>query len=581
MSSCTTNNFLFHLFLLFTSTPLLLATNPPDKQYLATSPPHSFHSSNLYSNSKQHIGPSVVEELSVDPSLWEWNGPPQRSPAWAVILYAPWCGHCQHFVKTWEEYATNAIGAECNAGNGGQFQMRVGAVNCVAHENICNTYQVKTYPTVILFWHEQGSTKTKPSILRHAELKKRGPTEIVAETMQLLKCQTYRRPTETGATMATTDGHNQRDQKNNLRGEGTLHSSKEGDTTRSSAAQGGAIDAFVLSNRIEDAMRAVKFGLLQIGASRTSLTESEHEAVLQWTNAVLLTSRTVFPASFTNNLDLLLLLLQEKTTTLSSHAFHQALITSKILKEEETMVVLSTTGWKSCRDASITSSVAPHANVRATHRRGFTCGLWTLFHLMVSNIPTHAHIGQHPHPQDTLAPSPTTKTVLGIVQFIDSFFQCKECRDHFMKEYGTRAYLDQYQATESNKGAVEWLWRAHNGVNARLRTLEPLDSKWMLPFPQCHQCPLCCEGVGTGSTPTDEGTTVLFIRNLYCVDRSQHDFTCVPNSQGDWSTVSFESNNNGMKFYQTTVGFWIYTILMVVCLFGCSKYARKNYYKKN
>jgi hypothetical protein len=85
-------NFLYvHIFLLVLINILkqaaeVQATQPNlnrnQKMFSANSPPHSFHSSNLYNNKDTDV--NIVEELSIDPSFWNWKV--TESPAWAIVL---------------------------------------------------------------------------------------------------------------------------------------------------------------------------------------------------------------------------------------------------------------------------------------------------------------------------------------------------------------------------------------------------------------------------------------------------------------------------------------------------------------
>lgn len=57
-----------------------------------------------------------------------------------VEFFAPWCGHCKQLAPTWEKAATGLKGV-----------VPFGKVDCTAHQSLCETYQVKGYPTIKLF----------------------------------------------------------------------------------------------------------------------------------------------------------------------------------------------------------------------------------------------------------------------------------------------------------------------------------------------------------------------------------------------------------------------------------------------
>ena len=55
-----------------------------------------------------------------------------------VKFYAPWCGHCRHFKKTWE-----GVGASFSS-----TPVTVGAVSCDVYNEVCSKQGVHGYPTV-------------------------------------------------------------------------------------------------------------------------------------------------------------------------------------------------------------------------------------------------------------------------------------------------------------------------------------------------------------------------------------------------------------------------------------------------
>jgi hypothetical protein len=346
--------------------------------------------------------------------------------------------------------------------------------------------------------------------------------EMLVRTKMQLGCQTFRtlssstmrspsmtdeRAVETGVdTLSVTTARAQ-----HLRTGGSAASARD-DSMIASAVF--ARESATLLGRLEDALHAMKFSLLQLYSGRqTTLNKKDLIAAKDWFRALLAVSERIFAAlhdSITSSLQELLYNLSEKDT---KSTFRQLLTTTGLLEKNEDLISLSAKGWKTCRDAS--------GGGGGSHKRGFTCGLWTLFHLMASNVDT-ATKGKD--------------VVRGVVQFIGNFFQCKECRTHFMAEYGEREYQrieDSSDQSFEADDAARWLWRAHNGVNRRLRLSEPADSPWMMSYPSCDDCGIdCCSKRSDGfsgksdDTTYNEAVALEYIQDIYCVDVNQPGFVC-------------------------------------------------------
>ncbi|XP_041987644.1 sulfhydryl oxidase 1-like [Aricia agestis] len=107
--------------------------------------------------------------------------------------------------------------------------------------------------------------------------------------------------------------------------------------------------------------------------------------------------------------------------------------------------------------------------------RGYTCGLWTLFHTLTVNSYQK---------EENLGPK-VLKTMLG---YVKHFFGCTECSEHFQAMAEKNRLLD----VQGNDKAILWLWIAHNEVNLRLAgdvTEDPQHPK--IQFPSAKNCPEC------------------------------------------------------------------------------------------
>ncbi|KAG2499079.1 hypothetical protein HYH03_003262 [Edaphochlamys debaryana] len=81
-------------------------------------------------------GDSNVQQLGKD------HFPPGSGDnwVWLVEFYAPWCGHCKALAPKWAAAAKSLHGV-----------VRVGAVNCDAHKELCGQQGVRGYPTIKAF----------------------------------------------------------------------------------------------------------------------------------------------------------------------------------------------------------------------------------------------------------------------------------------------------------------------------------------------------------------------------------------------------------------------------------------------
>lgn len=70
---------------------------------------------------------------------------------WLVEFYAPWCGHCKNLKPAYIEAASELKG-----------RVKLGAVDCTAHQSVCSEYGVQGYPTIKFF----GEDKTSPEDYR-------------------------------------------------------------------------------------------------------------------------------------------------------------------------------------------------------------------------------------------------------------------------------------------------------------------------------------------------------------------------------------------------------------------------------
>ncbi|KAH8383798.1 hypothetical protein KR009_010592 [Drosophila setifemur] len=144
--------------------------------------------------------------------------------------------------------------------------------------------------------------------------------------------------------------------------------------------------------------------------------------------------------------------------------------------------------------------------------RGFTCSLWTLFHMWT----VEAAKASSPE----LPPGTVLSAIHGFVKY---FFGCSDCSNHF-QEMAKRRRMD---LVKTHNEEILWLWGAHNEVNERLiddATEDPQFPK--IQFPSQENCPTCKNN--HSEWQADE--VVKYLRNLY--DKENISFYGLPTSQG-------------------------------------------------
>ncbi|XP_045784639.1 sulfhydryl oxidase 1 isoform X2 [Maniola jurtina] len=117
--------------------------------------------------------------------------------------------------------------------------------------------------------------------------------------------------------------------------------------------------------------------------------------------------------------------------------------------------------------------------------RGYSCGLWTLFHTLTVNA------AQKPG-------NDGPRVLRAMHGYVKHFFGCTECSEHFQAMAARNRIFD----VKDNDKAVLWLWISHNEVNLRLAgdvTEDPEHPK--LQFPSVTQCRECRQDRGAWNLP--------------------------------------------------------------------------------
>ncbi|XP_028177612.1 sulfhydryl oxidase 1-like isoform X2 [Ostrinia nubilalis] len=117
--------------------------------------------------------------------------------------------------------------------------------------------------------------------------------------------------------------------------------------------------------------------------------------------------------------------------------------------------------------------------------RGYTCGLWTLFHTLTVNA--------------ALKPGNEGPRVLRVMHgYVKHFFGCTTCSEHFQAMAARNRLFD----VKENDKAVLWLWISHNEVNLRLAGDVTEDPEYpKIQFPSVTRCPECRLARGAWNLP--------------------------------------------------------------------------------
>lgn len=186
--------------------------------------------------------------------------------------------------------------------------------------------------------------------------------------------------------------------------------------------------------------------------------------------------------------------------------------------------------------------------------RGYTCGLWTLFHTLTVNAANKPGI-QGP------------KVLKAIHGYVKHFFGCTECSQHFLNMAAKNRLFD----VKENDKAVLWLWISHNEVNLRLAgdiTEDPKHPK--IQFPNASKCPECRLARGAWNLPA----VYEYLQKMYGSDNIQERRKL---AQAGVAASPFSNLDIGMLSLLYILSF--ITLILVIKIFITKRFYRKRRYK--
>jgi len=347
---------------------------------------------------------------------------------WIVKFYNHWCGHCQRFAATWKLVAESLQ----------QYSpyIKVGAINC-ATQNSCSSYQITSVPQIIIFNPRNTFSQQRKLI------SDQGPNFYSGEALKEL----YQYYTE-----ATISNRNSIDV--------VTSSSTTIDFITTERPQIANRPDMVHQNDIE---KAIQYAISQEIALKPMLGKLELRSFYQFLETLVR-----FTPNLTDNLKHFLISLREWPQLMGFTSISSSQLKEKVeeLKDFYQPFVDTEKEYQYCKGSS-------------SNFRGYPCSLWTLFHALTVNAAKK---------EDTqLQYKIQSPVAVGILEYVKTFFSCKDCANHFVSAVNKLGY---FPVTDND--AVTWLWTLHNMANSRLSgdiTEDPQYPK--IQWPSDQNCPNC------------------------------------------------------------------------------------------
>ena len=400
------------------------------------------------------------------------SGAGSEQPFTLIEYYSAWCGHCQKFAPTYEAIALQARR---------EFpELKVAAVNCPEHKDICTSHGISAYPTIVLFPGKKKfeGSHTKEAVFAWVQEQHRTSTGTAAAVPDAAATAATVAAAASQAVgrMVANDVMRQGDAAARAVGSMLQHAAHNA----SVVIQHPAADAAMLQLRpmpwpvpVDDVLAAARYTLEQeifatlSAAPSHAYARTKLGALRAWLHLLhrALPHGRDGGAAATGASELLSGL--HGRASLPSPEEWRALLT-------QSGVDAWPSSWHACNSS--------HAELHA-----YPCALWLLFHSLLA----------HASEPEAL---PSLHAVVG---YVKEFFGCEDCRGHFMVLAAALEKDVREMASEHEHGrhrAALWLWQAHNHVNERLGAAELTDSAAAqfaefakVQWPSRSLCPECRE----------------------------------------------------------------------------------------
>ena len=360
-------------------------------------------------------------------------------------FYASWCPHCQNFGPKWEAVAAffnKGVGHD-PSGTRPDPRVTVFSVDCVTEGDMCQAFTVRGYPTVLFGTLAQFKRE-------HAKKGSGALDKIAVGSPETVIRQIG---TKTGGLYVLSPA---------VAADAASRSRPTVDPDAAGAVDDPALPHADLADVVHatvQAYREMTSPALLTPESRDAFANFLH--LLAETHPVRACKDGASDVADSLDVDWpvdgLVDLGETRATLASKHICGEAHAARPNAEE-----------WRACAGST-------------PGKRGYTCGLWLLFHSSAARSSATA--------RDAGA-----TWFAAVVGWIEHFFPCDDCRSHFLdmaKEAG--------DSVRTKRDAVLFAWRAHNRVNARLAAAEARGddvgsgdpSYPKVQWPTAEQCEAC------------------------------------------------------------------------------------------
>lgn len=413
---------------------------------LLISPAEALIEKYLYRTRANHTGDIIIDHYVPDGMkydhpdfLYQEDFPYHR----VVEFYSPTCPHCQKFAPHYIEFATKftELTKEHSTGFYENLDVKFYAVSCKVYRDICKKETIQGYPSIKIY----KANSNKGMLLKYWQLH---PQTVV----KML-----------GIEVVQDDW-------------------KEEENHRPSKAPQPVDEAKppFLDRRPTEVF----------GDAYLSFHEAMKTAVFLEENSVLAEDKITALKKWLTELQMTLPPWRIQTLLEALLGGPTQNFTASIEKEDT---------WQAILDRHPPRSTEYSAACQL-HESPYTCGLWTLFHIMSVGVVEFNRGIIHEEGARIFNLEDTTKSLR---DFVQHFLLCEVCTDHFLHDYDTcqhercNRFHDPHKVGEEHWRELPfWLLETHNAVNVRLQSeqkgrVTTAREQQTVMWPPVSNCPQC------------------------------------------------------------------------------------------